>query len=469
MIYRNARRLLNLVNQLLDFRNVEVQEVKLSNSEGDIVTFIRELVYSFSDVSKQKNIVLNFRSSLPAFETYFDQDKIEKIVFNLLSNAFKFTVAGKVEVEVSESQQNEIDYLRIDVIDTGIGIPRDKQSRVFERFFQIPLHGSMVNEGNGIGLSITHEFVKAHGGHMELTSEAGKGSCFSVFLPLKKIIRPESMADATNTLEGTYAEPQTLESQASRPTLLLVEDNDDFRFYLKDHLKDQYTVLEAANGKQAFHKAVNAIPDLIISDVMMPEMDGIELCKKLKGDRHTSHIPIILLTARHSSEKKMEGFEFGADDYITKPFNFDMLQSRIKNLIHQREIFQKHFQKHLTIQASEPQITSLDEKFIKGALQTVENNLSNTEFSVEELSRLMGMSRVLLYRKLLSLTGKSPIEFIRTIRLQRAAQLLEKSQYTVAEISYQVGFNNPKYFAKYFRDEYDILPSAYGGRKKVKG
>jgi DNA-binding response OmpR family regulator/nitrogen-specific signal transduction histidine kinase len=466
LIHRNARRLLNLVNQLLDFRNVEVQEVKLNTSEGDIISFIRELVFSFSDVSKQKNVALNFSSTLASFETYFDQDKVEKIIFNLLSNAFKFTVTGKVEVELSQLEKESVSYLKIDVIDTGIGIPRDKQSKVFERFYQHQLPGSMVNEGNGIGLSIVYEFVKAHGGFMELVSEPSKGSTFTVYLPLQKI------SIAAEQREILDISPDEIEEAAaednSKPSLLLVEDNDDFRLYLKDHLRKEYTVLEASNGKQGFQKAINAIPDIIISDVMMPEMNGMELCKKLKADRNTSHIPVILLTARHAPEQKIEGFEYGADDYITKPFNFDILQSRIKNLIHQRRIFQKQFQKHLTVQASEVQITSLDEKFIKGAIETVEANLSNTDFSVEELSRLMGMSRVLLYRKLLSLTGKSPIEFIRTIRLQRAAQLLEKSQYTVSEISFQVGFNNPKYFAKYFKDEYHVLPSAYGGRKKVK-
>jgi signal transduction histidine kinase/ligand-binding sensor domain-containing protein/DNA-binding response OmpR family regulator len=460
VIQRNAKRLLNLVNQLLDFRKVEIEEVKLSTSEGDIVTFIRELVHSFSDVSKQKNIALNFRSTIPSFETNFDQDKIEKIIFNLLSNAFKFTLAGTVEVELSEHRADENNYLRIDVTDTGIGIPKDKQSKVFDRFYQNELNGMVANEGNGIGLSIVNEFVKAHGGFMSLVSEPMKGSCFSVFLPLARVTINMDLSEEEARANG--------EGHGEKPTLLLVEDNNDFRFYLKDQLVNEYTVLEAENGNQGLKKALHAIPDLIISDVMMPGMDGVQLCKELKSDRHTSHIPIILLTARHSSEQKIQGFEFGADDYITKPFNFEILQSRIRNLIHQRQLFQQHFQKHFSVKASEVQITSLDEKFIKSALETVERNLANADFSVEELSKLMGMSRVLLYKKLLSLTGKSPIEFIRSIRLQRAAQLLEKSQCTVSEIAYQVGFNNPKYFAKYFKEEYHILPSAYAASKKTK-
>jgi signal transduction histidine kinase/DNA-binding response OmpR family regulator len=461
VIQRNAKRLLNLVNQLLDFRKVEIQEVRLSTSEGDIVTFIRELVHSFYDVSKQKNIALNFRTSIPSFETNFDQDKIEKIVFNLLSNAFKFTLAGTVEVELSEHQADGRNYFRIDVSDTGIGIPKDKQAKVFDRFYQHDLDGVVTNEGNGIGLSIVNEFVKAHGGFMSLVSEPMKGSRFSVFLPLERV------TVSMNILEENS--PDNDEGVTDKPTLLLVEDNNDFRYYLKDQLINEYTVLEAENGNQGLKAALHAIPDLIISDVMMPGMDGVQLCKELKSDRHTSHIPVILLTARHSPEQKIQGFEFGADDYITKPFNFEILQSRIRNLIHQRQLFQQHFQKHLSVKATEVQITSLDEKFIKSALETVERNIANPDFSVEELSRLMGMSRVLLYKKLLSLTGKSPIEFIRSIRLQRAAQLLEKSQCTVSEVAYQVGFNNPKYFAKYFKEEYSILPSAYAASKKSKG
>ncbi|HEY0769895.1 MAG TPA: ATP-binding protein, partial [Sphingobacteriaceae bacterium] len=456
VIQRNAKRLLNLVNQLLDFRKVEIQEVKLSTSEGDVVNFIRELVNSFSDVSKQKNIALNFRSTLAAYETNFDQDKVEKIIFNLLSNAFKFTLAGSVEVEVSEHRTEERNYIRIDVADTGIGIPKDKQSKVFDRFYQNDVNGMISNEGNGIGLSIVNEFVKAHGGYMSLESEPMKGSRFSVYLPL------DPVKVTIHLREG-----ETPVAHADKPTLLLVEDNVDFRYYLKDQLLNEYSVLEADNGIEGLKKAIDTIPDLIISDVMMPGMDGVQLCRELKSDRHTSHIPIILLTARHASEQKIQGFEFGADDYITKPFNFEILQSRIRNLIHQRQLFQQHFQKHLTVKASEVQITSLDEKLIKSAVETVERNINNPDFSVEELSRLMGMSRVLLYKKLLSLTGKSPIEFIRSIRLQRAAQLLEKSQCNVSEIAYQVGFNNPKYFAKYFKEEYNILPSAYAASKKL--
>ena len=470
LIHRNARRLLNLVNQLLDFRKMEVKEIQFNPSEGDIVTYVRELVFSFSDLSEKKNISLSFNSELTELQTFFDQDKVEKIIFNLLSNAFKFTPEnGNVTVSVSTSQREGRDYLQIEVRDTGIGIPADKLGSIFERFFQHETPDSVVNQGSGIGLSITQEFVKVHGGFIQVHSEVGKGSTFQVWLPVAPLNSPAVAESADDSPDHEEEVDEMHEAGAdSRPILLLVEDNEDFRSYLKDNLKTTYHIIEAPNGKVGWEKALAGIPDLIVSDVMMPEMDGYELCRKVKNDAHTSHIPVILLTARTAEEQKMEGFGAGANDYITKPFNFDILQARIRNLITDRQALQKHFPKMLEVKASEIQVTTHDEKLIRSSIEIVEQNLTNKDFSVEELSRHLGMSRVLLYKKLLALTGKTPIEFIRTIRMQRAAQLLEKSQYTISEVAYQVGINNPKYFAKYFKDEYNMLPSAYAAEKRAK-
>lgn len=470
LIHRNARRLLNLVNQLLDFRKLEVQEIKFNPSEGDIVKFIREVFFSFSDLSEKKNIRFTFQSSIQELETLFDQDKLEKILFNLLSNAFKFTPEnGSVSVEVNLADKDDSKWLAISVKDSGIGIPADKQEKIFERFFQHDVPKSMVNQGSGIGLSITREFVKIHGGSIAVESEPGQGSCFTVLLPLAELV-PHTPGETIESA-GFVSEEITEyhhhgERIGKKPVLLLVEDNEDFRFYLKDNLKLQYTVLEARDGNEGLQRALASLPDLIVSDIMMPEMNGIELCKKIRTDQRTSHIPVILLTARTAEEQKIEGFDSGASDYVTKPFNFEILQSRIRNLLAQREAFQKMFHKHIDVKAADVQITSLDEKLIQNAIKVVESNLGDAEFTVEEFSRELGMSRVHLYKKLLALTGKSPLEFIRTIRLQRAAQLLEKSQLTVSEIAYQVGFNNPKYFSKYFKDQFNVLPSAYAGAKK---
>jgi signal transduction histidine kinase/ligand-binding sensor domain-containing protein/DNA-binding response OmpR family regulator len=468
LIQRNARRLLNLVNQLLDFRKMEVQEIKFTPSEGDIVGFIRELVSSFSDLSEKKNIDFSFTTSVEAFETLFDQDKVEKILFNLLSNAFKFTPEhGKVSVALFVEQTETASTLKIQVTDSGIGIPSDKLEKIFERFFQHDTPSAIVNQGSGIGLSITREFVKVHGGTIEAESTPGTGSCFTVALPLPRLSPVKAYEFPQEVETFSLAEHAVAETGIDnrKPVLLLVEDNEDFRFYLKDNLRLNYVIIEASNGKQALQKAIASVPDLVVSDIMMPEMNGIDFCRKLKSDRHTSHIPVILLTARTSDEQKLEGFDTGANDYITKPFNFEILQSRIRNLLVQRENSQKAFQKHMDVKASDIHITSLDEKMIQNAIRIVEDHIADPDFSVEELSREMAMSRVHLYKKLLSLTGKSPIEFIRTIRLQRAAQLLEKSQLTVAEVAYQVGFNNPKYFTKYFKDHFNMLPSVYASGK----
>lgn len=472
MIHRNARRLLNLVNQLLDFRKMEVQEVKLNPSEGDIIAFIRESIFSFSDLSEKKNIALTFHGQVDSIQTVFDRDKLEKILFNLLSNAFKFTPDnGSVEVSVdAETGEASIRQLRIRVKDTGIGIPADMLGKVFERFFQSELPGSMVNQGSGIGLSITREFVRAHGGSISVESELNQGTCFTVKLPVQEIAAAhaktmQNQPEETPEAEVEIAEEPTIDG-VRKPVILLVEDNEDFRFYLKDNLKFQYKIIEATHGALGFLKAKEHIPDLVVSDVMMPEMSGIELCKKIKTEKTTSHIPVILLTARAAEEQKLEGFDSGADDYITKPFSFEILQSRIKNLIHQRERFQKDLRKQIEIRASDLHITSLDEKLIQNAIRVVELSLSDSDFSVEDLSRELAMSRVHLYKKLQALTGKSPLEFIRTIRLQHAAQLLAKSQLSVSEVAYKVGFNNPKYFARYFREEYHVLPSAYAHGKR---
>jgi signal transduction histidine kinase/ligand-binding sensor domain-containing protein/DNA-binding response OmpR family regulator len=469
LIQRNAKRLLNLVNQLLDFRKLEVHEIKFQPSEGDIVKFIRETVYSFSDLSEKKDVKLEFQTSIESFETVFDQDKLEKILFNLLSNAFKFTQSqGRVSVSIDLKEAPSGKLIVISVSDTGIGIPLEKQGRIFDRFFQNDLPKSMVNQGSGIGLSITKEFVKIHGGEITVNSEPEKGSCFIVSLPVKEIQILSAEPSLTSVERPVQTEEQMPEESLAeaKPLVLLVEDNEDFRFYLKDNLNRIYNIMEAKSGEEAWKKAITNFPDLIVSDVMMPGMNGLELCQKVKSDWRVSHIPIILLTARTTDEQRIEGLESGADDYINKPFNFEILESRIRNLIQQREKMHKALSQNASIKASELNITPLDEQFIKSAIEHVEKNISNAEYTVEDLCRDLGLSRSPFFRKMMALTGKSPLEFMRAIRMQQAAQLLEKSQLTVAEVAYQVGFNNPKYFAKYFKEIYHILPSAYAAGKR---
>jgi len=465
LMQRNARRLLNLVNQLLDFRKMEVQEIKLHATEGDIIGFTKELTGSFSDLSDKKHIQLTFQSNVQALNMLYDTDKIEKILFNLLSNAFKFTPEdGSIAVNVSYDSNAE--QLEIAVKDNGIGIPLEKQDHIFERFFQHEVPSSVVNQGSGIGLSITKEFVKMHGGSITVDSAPEMGSCFTVLLPVKTTTAaiPGEM-QTTIRAAAAPALPTPVTPNSKKPVVLLVEDNEDFRFYLKDNLGQYFQIIEAENGLAAWKLLQHTLPQLIVSDISMPEMDGLELCKKVRAQQRTAHLPIVLLTARAEEAQQLEALETGASDYITKPFNFEVLLSRIKNIISQQSSLRKTFQQHIEANPSEVAISSADEEFIRQALELVEKNISNPDFSVEELSRALFMSRVSVYKKILALTGRSPIEFIRSIRLKRAAQLLEKSQMTVAEVAYEVGFNNPKYFTKYFKMEYNVLPSVYGKKK----
>ncbi|WP_157482565.1 hybrid sensor histidine kinase/response regulator transcription factor [Geofilum rubicundum] len=478
MVQRNARRLLNLVNQLLDFRKMEVDKMKLTTSYGDFTRFVKTSFDSFTDLFENQQIEYAFRSDLGTYMTRFDKDKIEKIVFNLLSNAVKFTPnGGRISLEMSRSAPGQAghagsfaseSYIELRVKDTGIGIAADRLEKVFERFFQSQDSHTVINQGSGIGLSLTSEFVKMHGGTIHAESEAGKGSLFVVRLPLKEeetpdAVEPESSVDAepavSVTSEGTGPGQE-------KPTVLLIEDNEDLRLYLKENLQTKYHILEAGNGAVGWEVALSAQPQLIVSDIMMPGLDGMAFCRKLKQDERTSHIPVILLTARSSEAQKIEGLESGAEDYITKPFNYEILELKIQGLIGLRQSFRKAFAQKFEIKPGEIGITSLDEKFLKKALKVAEKNIGNSEFSVEKMGRELGVSRGHLYNKLVALTGKTPVEFIRIMRLKRAAQYLGKSQMTVSEIAFQVGFNDPKYFSRYFREEFGVVPSEYAKNHK---
>lgn len=478
LIHRNARRLLNLVNQLLDFRRMEVQEIHLQPTEADIIEFIKETAFSFSDLSEKKNIRFNFIGSVEQLETMFDPDKLEKILFNLLSNAFKFTPEGgeiSLELNVTSATRKNgksAQQLIIKVKDTGIGIPSENHEKIFRQFFQSDIPGSMVNQGSGIGLAITKKFVRLHGGTISVESTPGQGSCFTIILPIAKafatkaVTAPVVQEIQVPAVNSIVDEAPAGGKSGKKPVVLLIEDNEDFRFYLKDNLQAYYTIKEAADGKQGWQQVLACNLDLVVSDIMMPEMDGITLGRKIKKDPRTANIPVIFLTANASEEQQMAGYQTGASDYIVKPFNFEILLSRIRNLINQQANFREALQPKMEVKPQDVQITSLDDKLIRKAIAYTEKNISNPDFSVEDLSREMGMSRVYLYKKLLALTGKAPLEFIRTVRLKRAAQLLTESQLTVAEVAYEVGFNNPKYFTKYFKTEFNCLPSVYAAEKK---
>jgi signal transduction histidine kinase/ligand-binding sensor domain-containing protein/DNA-binding response OmpR family regulator len=474
LIHRNARRLMNLVNQLLDFRKMEVHELKLHATEGDIIPFIEETAGSFTDRAEKKQIGFSYSAALNNLQTRFDHDKLERIIFNLLSNAFKFTPEnGLVSVDVSATKNNDETILEIKIKDTGIGIPPNRHEKIFERFFQHDVPGTMVNQGSGIGLAITREFVHLLGGAICVESEEGKGSTFTVLLPVKEItpsVVVPAMAEAPVIAEALPLEkPEPANAVKKEYTLLLVEDNEDFLFYLKDNLREYYHIVEAVNGREGWQKTLSAHPDIVVSDINMPIMNGIELCRKIKHDQRTRHIPVVLLTALTSEEQQLHGIETGAADYMTKPFNFEILVSKIKNLLRQQQSLKQTFTKQIAIKTTTIQIASPDEKFVQDALAIVEKNISNSDFSVEDLSRALLLSRAAVYKRLFVLTGKTPIEFIRSVRLQRAAQLLEKSRMSIAEVAYETGFNSPKYFSKYFKTEYGKLPSAWQADAKKGG
>jgi signal transduction histidine kinase/ligand-binding sensor domain-containing protein/AraC-like DNA-binding protein/ActR/RegA family two-component response regulator len=511
LIERNAKRLLYLVNQLLDFRKMGVNELKLNMGPGDVARFIKETAFSFTDLAEEKNIVFTYQSETDHLVALFDRDKVERILFNLLSNAFKFTPErGTVSVEfaVAEKEEGSV-LLELKVKDTGIGIPPEMHQKIFETFFQNELPAHILNQGSGIGLAITREFVEMHGGSIKVDSEPDKGSCFTVLLPLA--LPPASSADisclpadssrpsaassclpADSSLSASasltplipsgnplvYSEsplsatdsPAAGEFPPKRLTVLLVEDNEDFRFYLKDNLSRFFTILEASNGKEGWQKSLSAHPDLVVSDISMPVMDGLELCRKIRSDPRTQHIPVILLTALAAEQDQLRALGTGANDFITKPFNFEILVSRIKNLLDFKESVKKTYKKMVEINPGEIGMDSGDdeEDFVREAVAVIEKNLANPDFSVEDWSRALRLSRTSLYKRIVTRTGKTPIEFIRSFRLKRAAQLLGKTRYNITEVAYMVGFNNPKYFARYFKEEFNMLPSAYQAEKRRK-
>lgn len=466
MMNRNAQRLLMLVNQLLDFRKGEMSKHKLSLGEGDIVTFIHGVCDSFLLMAEKKDIQFSFFSGVDNFSMAFDADKIGKIVMNLLSNAFKFTPhGGRINVMIDRIDNENI--LEIKVSDTGIGISDSDKEHIFDRFYQSDNKNIEQQEstGSGIGLSLVRDFVQLHEGTVDVFDNIGKGSVFVVHIPIKHVTNTIPEETEERKVVPDMESIENSDENGNLPLLLIVDDNEDFRTYLKYSLELQYRVKLAENGQKAWDilNSSHELPDLIISDIMMPVMDGNTLCKKIKEDKRTSHIPVILLSAKHATESKLQGLELGADDYVTKPFNITILVLRIRKLIE----LSRYNKSKGTIDPSPSEIviTSLDEKLIEKAIKYVEDNISRSELSVEELSSELGMSRVHLYKKLLQITGKTPIEFIRVIRLKRAAQLLRESQLHVSEVAFEVGFNNPKYFSRYFKEEFGVLPSVYQEKK----
>jgi signal transduction histidine kinase/AraC-like DNA-binding protein len=481
-MHRSASRLLALINQLLDLSKIDSGSMKLELIRSDLYRFLRIIINSFTPLAERKNIKLNFQIPTDEFLTFYDQDKIEKIIYNLLSNAFKFTPeGGTIDGSIKIVQDKHPTVIKIYVKDSGPGIPAEITEKIFDRFYQ--LEGTVRKDvsGTGIGLSLTKELVQLQHGDIFLSSKPGKGTEFTVTIPIgfEHLQKGEYIITECSDINESFVtihavlpsffpghEDHLIDvvEVSDKPQLLVVEDSADIRAHIIENLRDRFLLWEAGDGKEGLQKAIEMVPDLIITDLIMPEMDGLEMCEKLKTDQRTSHIPVIMLTAKASAESRIHGFETGADDYITKPFNIQELVVRIKNLIEQRKMLREKFNRDVRLQPKDISVTSFDEKFLNKTMAIIEENINNSDFDVAKLTDKMALSRVQLFRKLKALTDQSPSEFIRTIRLKRAAQLLDKGFGNIAEVTYSVGFNNLSYFAKCFRELFGLSPSDYARR-----
>lgn len=499
IVQRNANRLLRLINQLMDFRKIEEDKLELNLTRNDIVSFIKEIIESFEQDARRHNIDLTYKYSHKSYKLWFDDDKLDKIIYNLLSNAFKYT-PDNGSITVSLNLDNKIDTPRnrvhsfrhseinikkgnektysITISDTGIGIPKEAQSKIFDRFYQVKNPSNI--HGTGIGLSLTYELVKLHKGNISVNSDptVQTGTEFSVTLPLwseenelphlisvqRKVVIPSNGNDTPP--ENAPLETGTPIKNGSTireklPHILIIEDNDDMRLFIKNEFKDIYNILEANNGNTGLKKAMEEIPDTILCDIMMPGMNGYEICKTLKQDERTSHIPVIMLTAKSSEQHTIEGFECGADDYVTKPFSSAILSVRIKNLIESRILLRKKFVKEPFASITEISPSKTDEKLINKAYSIVAKNMHNPNFEVNDFTFEIGMSRTQLYRKIQAISGQSVREFIRIIRLKKAAELLVTEEKNISEIAYAVGFNSLSYFTTSFTDYFKMTPTKY--------
>lgn len=488
VIQRNSQRLLSLVNQLLDLAKLDSGKLKLELVKSDVVSRMRLNCASFISMAEKNRIKYNYHLPDREYVTYFDLVKLDSILINLLSNAFKYTPREgivdcyvRIEGPSNESPENKAPaQLSISVIDSGPGIDPEKQKHIFDRFYQGDEEHQTEGGGSGIGLSLTKELVELLHGKITVNSEPGEGSCFTVTIPLDKehlkeseyLIKEEAREEKRPLLNVDHqaifgkVSGDEISDEDALPSmepihLLIVEDNDDLRIYVKEQLQNAYTILEAANGVKGLKQALKHIPDLIITDVMMPGMDGMELCQRLKTNERTSHIPVIMLTAKADFESKISGLELGADDYILKPFQIRELRTRVDNLIRQRNTLRERFGGNLTTLSEDITLNSYDVKFIRRVSEVVEDHLADFEFDVKALQEKSGLSHTQLYRKLHALTGYSPSRFIRHFRLKRAVKLLEQNHGSVTQVAFEVGFGNLSYFTKCFKEQFGISPSAY--------
>ena len=475
LIKKNSNRLLHLISEVIEFRSYENNKMQMYFTKGNLKSFLNELNSFFTDRIKQKKLNFQFVAEDTAFEMAFDKEKVEKIYFNLLSNALKFTPQeGSINVSLTKENlplppsKGEVAVLR--VFNSGSYIPKDKQNEVFEHFYKI----NPDSEGSGIGLALVQALVASHNGTISVESTEGEGTTFVIRLPFS-----QEQVSAKAVYDSNYIEthldllpslpasaeklklPTASPSAPEKPTVLIVEDNEDMRQFIRYILSDSYNLIEAENGEEGFEVAKKHLPDVVISDVMMPKTDGFDLCQLLKTNVATNHIPVILLTAYALDEQKQVGFESGADAYISKPFNVKLLKTRVRKLIENRKKIRESFSNFLLNETKQETLGKIEQQFITDFTQYVENSIANPELNIDEIADALGLSRSNLYRKIKSLTDYSPNELIRTIRVKYAKQLLNSKAKSISEVAYEVGFSSPSYFAKCFKDFYNESPTEY--------
>ncbi|MGB0929877.1 MAG: ATP-binding protein [Chitinophagales bacterium] len=482
LVERNGERLSSLVNQLLDLSKLESGKMTIQKKHGDVIAFAKAIVTNFQTLAQQQNIHLYFNTSLLQLPANFDVDKLEKILYNLLSNAFKFTPSNgeiTLKLQILQSENDNPIHLQIILQDTGKGIAAAQLPHIFDRFYQADNSNVREAEGSGVGLSLVKELIELQGGTIEVKSEINVGTTFTFHLPLelsevhqiipiaeKTSVQSSSFKTFNTTLKDAFSNKKKAKSRTEnkgKNIVLVVEDNPDMQTYIQSILSPQYEVLQAVNGEMGVNTALEEVPDLIVSDVMMPKKDGYTLCKELKTNEKTNHIPIILLTAKAALDSRIEGLQQGADVYLSKPFSPKELLLNIENQIKVRQQLQEKYSQILQSPDKESSKESITNPFLQKLIDTIETHLNDIQLSVKQLSEYMYMSRQQIHRKLRALTNYSTSEFIRLIRLQKAKELLQSQQYTMTEIAYEVGFSTPSYFSRSFTKQFGVSPSKWSG------
>jgi DNA-binding response OmpR family regulator/two-component sensor histidine kinase len=475
---KNASRLVRFINQLLDLRKVQSDKATLRISRLEIVTFVKKIAEHFTEAASNKRIQLDILPDQQELFAWVDAEKLEAVVYNLLANAIRFTPEGKA-IKILIRSMEPAQHFSIAVHDQGPGVPKEKLEEIFELFQEGSPANSREGKGTGIGLALSREFVQLHGGKIRAENNAVGGLTVTVQLKTGSAHFQQkgvSFVDAPQTARAveTPIEQQLLAQiemtdnsvppSQEAPLVLLVEDNDELRSFIRGQLGEHYRVETANNGEEGLQKAIHLVPDLIVSDIMMPKMDGLQMLDKVKNEVTTSHIPVVLLSARYSIESQMEGLRYGADHYITKPFNNEFLIASIDNLLRQRKkLFEALVEKKKAIELSpEPVvITSKDETFLKEVIKIVEAKMEDPDFNIDSVAETMAFSRTNFYKKFKSLTTLTPMEFVRDRRLQRAKQYLDAGGHNISEVAYLTGFSNPKYFSTCFKEKYHVSPSDY--------